>query len=199
MKKSPSVFKESQEFIHFKKSITDTGIELNQLALIVYIELEKCLKYIKNNGYKTENKELCEWLLLLADVNDEEVQRLTAIDQEKSEIIEELYQISQNKEDLMAMLSEKYAEATRSSELVEARREGEKRGRLLGEYRSKIELIMKNHENFSAEAASGIFVWDRAIVDEVYRILDKELGRISVDEMSQRLVEGGFIEEPTFE
>ncbi len=132
MKKSPMIFKDSSEFIHFKKSVTDTGIELNQLALIVYIELDKCLKYIKKQGYHTENKELYKWLVMLADVNDKEVNQLIVEDPEKAKIIEELNEMSKSKEELIEVLSEKYAEATRSSELVYAKREAEKLGRQKG-------------------------------------------------------------------
>ncbi len=151
MKKSPKIFKDSPEFIHFKKSVTDTGIELNQLACIVYIELEKCLKYVKANGYDSENKELWKWLIMLADVNDDDVKQLAVEDPEKAEIIEELYGISKSKEELMMMLSEKYAEATRSSEIVyakrEAMREGRREGRREGEAIGIIHILKSMNQS----------------------------------------------------
>ncbi len=157
----------------------------------------------KGNGYETENKELWKWLMMLADVNDDDVKRLVVEDPEKAEIIEELHGISKSKEELMKMLSEKYAAATRSSEMVyakrEAMREGRREGETIGKDEKIIELIMNNHQEFSADAAAKVFMCDRVMVDEVYRLLDTREGDISIEEIRQKLVEGGFIEEPTFE
>ncbi|MFI3173498.1 MAG: PD-(D/E)XK nuclease family transposase, partial [Eubacteriales bacterium] len=72
MKESPSVFKGNKYFIHKKLEITDTGIELKRLSTVIYIELDKCLRYVREHGYLEGKEELCQYLIAMADTNCEE-------------------------------------------------------------------------------------------------------------------------------
>lgn len=141
MKESPEIFANNESFIHVKEEVTDTGIKLPALSTVVYIELDKCLRYIRAKGYPKERKELCKWLVLMADSNAPEVRQLAVEDVEKQLVLQELERMSKNREELMTMLADKYEEITRYSELQSAEERGEKRGRVEGRVEGESKTI----------------------------------------------------------
>ncbi|MFI3236919.1 MAG: PD-(D/E)XK nuclease family transposase [Lachnospiraceae bacterium] len=147
LKESPPVFKKSPFFIHKKLEITDTNIELERLSTIVYIELDKCLAYVNEHGLAQGQEELCKYLVMIADSNSAVSRELATKDEELRNIQSELQSMSKNREEMFEMLAEKYAEAIKSSELVWARREGERlgkaEGKAIGTTEKEISLIMK--------------------------------------------------------
>lgn len=147
MKESPSLFKNSESFIHYKKDVTDTGIALPMLAKIVYIELDKCLYMLQENTCPEKYKELGFWLAFMADVNSEYAINLAKTREEFGAIRQELYSMSKNREEMLGMLADKYGEAIRYSEMQEAKRkgraEGIAEGIAEGEVLKTIELIQR--------------------------------------------------------
>jgi len=127
MKESPSLFKNNESFIHYKKECTDTGIDLPMLSKIVYIELDKCLQILQEGRCPKQQEELCLWLAFMADVNSEYAIKLAESRAEFKNIRQELYMMSKNREEMLAMLADKYEEAIRFSELEEAKRSGEQK------------------------------------------------------------------------
>ena len=125
MKESPALFKDSKSYIHRKLSITDTGIELPSLEEVVYIELDKCLEQFKDGLIDTSQEELATWLSAIADVNDSFVKSKMSGLKDMEAIQKDLKNMRLNKEEMVAMLGEKYEQAVRYSELNEAKRKGE--------------------------------------------------------------------------
>ena len=178
MKESPEVFKENEAFIHVKEERTDTGIQLPTLHTIVYIELDKCMKYVQAHGYPEETKELCEWLILIADTNSEEAKKVIDRDGEKQKVIQELKIMSQDREVLLSMFKEKYEEVNRNSELKEARLNGEKAGKIegerIGKVVEKISLIRKNtKKNMESKAIADFLEVELGYVEEVIKLLEE--------------------------
>ncbi len=173
MKKSPQIFCHTKEFIHFKKSITDTGVELNQLAKIVYIELEKCISYVKEYGIDEDNRELYEWLMLVADVNDKELVDTIDLNEHKVSILNELVSMSKNKEELMAMLSEKYAQVTRNSENAQFREQGLADGKREGMQLMTLSIIRNMYiQNMDIAEMSRILNKSESEVIEVIKRIE---------------------------
>ena len=130
MKESPGQFQNNPRFIHYRKNVTDTGVQLADLSRVVYIELDKCLKQVREQRCPPELEELGCFLAFMADVNGDRfsVKGDTPNGNMYQEIREELRIMAKNKKELMSMLTEKYEADIRFSELCQARKEGMQEG-----------------------------------------------------------------------
>ena len=132
MKESPKLFRDNKSYIHRKLSITDTGIELPSLEEVVYLELDKCLEQFKEGKIAASQEELATWLSAIAEVNDSFVRDKMSGLKDMADIQNDLKNMRLNKEEMVAMLGEKYEQAVRYSELNEAKRKGEEIGEIRG-------------------------------------------------------------------
>ena len=142
MKESPNIFKDNKSYIHRKLSVTDTGITLPSLEEVVYIELDKCLRLFKEGLISPDEEELATWLSAIADINDEFVKKKVQDSKEISAVKAELSDMGKNREEMIAMLSERYDQAVRYSELNEARKKGEEAGEARGKIAERSQSIL---------------------------------------------------------
>ncbi len=159
------------------KDVTSYEEYLTQVPHEVQEEFEKIRK-----------GELCEWLVLLADSNAPEVIELAENDEEKQFVLEELERLSQDKEALMSMLSDKYEEINRYSEYKQAQEmghaaghaaghaeghaAGHAEGHAIGQVASYVDLIQKNLcENRDAESIASFLKVDIEYVKNIATLL----------------------------
>lgn len=132
MKESPRLFFNNRAFLHRKRAITDTGIELPGIAHVVYIELDKCLNQWLSGNCPAELEELAVWLCAIADINNEKVKKATCSNPDFRKMRQELEIMGKDREELASMLFDKYEESVRYSGLQQAMREGREAGRQEG-------------------------------------------------------------------
>lgn len=154
MKESPKIFANNPHFIHHKVEQTDTGVNLPTLSKIAYVELDKCLEQMKTGKCSEENRELCQLLAFMADVNSDYANDIARNNSEYSVIQDELKNLIKSREELIVMLADKYEEIIRNSEIAQARREGEEFGEARGEAKGEARLaklvnILLENEDFA--------------------------------------------------
>ncbi len=109
MKNSPKEFRKfsesSERYIHrFTKRTADSGLSFLSMMMIVFVQLDECLKQFKEgkNGERDRNgdrlDELQVLLSLMADVNDEKVFQSAEDNKFMKEIIAEVKELAENKE-----------------------------------------------------------------------------------------------------
>ncbi|MBO5199183.1 MAG: PD-(D/E)XK nuclease family transposase [Lachnospiraceae bacterium] len=141
MKESPQKFRENPAFLHRRPSQTDTGIPMDSLIEVVYIELDKCLKQWKSGSCPKKYQTLALWLGTIADVNDEKVKAAADRVNDIASIREELAVMAKDRKELLTMLFDKYEKDVRYSLMQQAKRQGFAAGREEGREVGRREIL----------------------------------------------------------
>lgn len=153
---SPAILKNAStnRYIHrITKSVTDSGLEINSLRQIAYVQLDKALEQFMNKSYNNdEDEELLILLAMIADINNKSVVNAAAGNEFMSSIYRDVEIFSKKKEIQRMLFEEELAKADwnalKQISLEEGREEGREEGLREGVFGS-IKLLLK--QGFSQE------------------------------------------------
>lgn len=100
-------------YIHRSKMVADTGIRIENLPRHIYVSLDIFSSFMQNKNIQTP---LEAWLMLLTTRDLGRIQELIQIDQEFSDIYQEIFELRTRPEELIHMFSKVLLEGDRNME-----------------------------------------------------------------------------------
>ena len=118
---------ESRRYIHrITKAHADSGLELEMLKQMVFVQIDKALDlYLTHNYNEDEDVELLELFAFIADVNNESIINKAQNNNLLSAIREDVFKFTRDKEVQSMILAEDLAIMDWNSNMRFAREEGE--------------------------------------------------------------------------
>lgn len=115
--------KNINNYIHRSSDVEfDTGISLNPLQKVIFVQLDKCFKQFKEGKDAENDKDLQLILSAIYDINDKDVIEKSKDNPYMERIYRDIKSKSGSKEVLAMLLAEKYAELDYISDINDARR-----------------------------------------------------------------------------
>ena len=97
-----------EEYIHYIKQRSDTGLEIDLLQEYIFIAIDIFKKILHNKGVEKCNK-LDAWMLFLSVDDPEKIMKLIEKYPEFEPLYREVYEMCRNMEDFMGIFSEELA------------------------------------------------------------------------------------------